>query len=90
MTIAESNAIITKFMGERDFYLSYHSSWDCIHPVYRKIPEIGIWMMTNNHEKLWLEKSTEINDAILNGIKPERAAILISELIKWYNKNKTT
>ncbi len=65
----------------------YHLSWDWLHPVYRKVIEIiGIWMITNGHDKLWLEKSKEIERAMLNEETPQKSALLISWLIQWYNQ----
>lgn len=72
-----------------DMSLNYQSSWDFIHPVYRKTIQIGLFMMTNGFDKLWLEKSKEIDHAMLNEDNPSRAANLITQLIQWYNENKS-
>lgn len=69
-----------------DFH--YDTSWTELMPVWKKCHEIGYWMMTNNHDKLWLEKSKEIESAIVNEVDCQKAATLISHLIKWYNENK--
>lgn len=68
--------------------LNYHLSWDWLHPVYIKITHIGLFMMTNGFDKLWLEKSKDIDRAMLNEDTPLRAAILIADLIQWYNQSQ--
>lgn len=63
----------------------YHTSWDELIPVWKKCNHIGLWMMTHGHEKLWLEKSNEIENAIIREFNIKRSATLISQLITWYN-----
>ncbi len=63
----------------------YHESWDWLMPVWRKCKDIGLWMLTNGHDKLWLEKSKEIENAIIREFDKEKSATLISQLITWYN-----
>jgi hypothetical protein len=97
--IIEGNKLIAEFLvstGQNGVSLwtgidhtSYHSSWDWLHPVYRNVAEIGMWMITNGHDKLWLEKSKEIDNAMLTGETPEMASILISQLIKWFNSQQS-
>jgi hypothetical protein len=69
--------------------LKYHSSWDWLMPVWFKCKKIGLFMMTNGFDSLWLDKSKEIESAIVNEINCDLAARRISYLIDWYNKNKT-
>lgn len=67
---------------------SYTRSWDSLHPAYRKVAEIGLWMMTHGHDKLWLEKSALLRNAMLNEETPLKAATYISHMIKWYNEQE--
>lgn len=67
-------------------WAKYHIDWNWIHPVYIKITEIGLFAMCNRHEKLWMEKSKEIEYAMLNEISPTKAMKQISYLIQWYNQ----
>jgi hypothetical protein len=66
----------------------YHESWDWLMPVWLKCKEIGLWMMTNGYDRLWLEKSKEIETAIVHEIDCNKAAFKIAQLIQWYNLNK--
>lgn len=68
--------------------LKYHYSWDWLMPVWFKCKEIGLWMMANGYDTLWLEKSKEIENCILNENNCDKAALKILLLIKWYNANK--
>jgi hypothetical protein len=63
----------------------FHTSWDWLMPSWGKCIEIGLWMLTNGHDKLWLEKSKEIETAIVCEIDCQKAAIKIAQLIQWYN-----
>jgi hypothetical protein len=67
-----------------DFF-EYHYSWDWLMPAWKKCTDIGLFMMTNGFDRLWLEKEKEIEDAIVREVDCKKAAILISMLIKWYN-----
>ena len=92
----DDNALFSSVFYNGKWYrdygqLQFHSSWDWIHPVHRKIAEIGLWMSTHaniHYSKLWLEKSDEIKNAMLNEKTPQKAAARISHLIQWYNQNK--
>jgi hypothetical protein len=65
--------------------LQYHSSWSWLMPVWKECADIGLFMMTNGFDRLWLEKEKEIEDAIVREVDCKKAAILISMLIQWYN-----
>lgn len=66
----------------------YHSDWNDLMPVWKKCKDIGLFMMTNGHESLWLEKSKEIENSMVNEINCSKSASKISQLVKWYNENK--
>ncbi len=68
------------------YHPTYHESWNELMPVWKKCLEIGLWMVTNNYDKLWLEKSKEIENAIIREFDCAKSATLISQLIEWYNK----
>jgi hypothetical protein len=69
--------------------LQYHSSWDWLLPVWQKcIKEIGLWMVTGEHDKLWYEKSESINRTITCEFDCAKAATKISQLIEWCIANK--
>ncbi len=68
--------------------LQCHKSFDWLLEVWKKCMEIGLWMSTNGYDKLWFEKSKEIENAIIREFDCEKASILISQLINWYNLNK--
>lgn len=80
--------------GERNWVkpddLQYHTSWDWVMPVWGKCKEIGLWMMLNGYDKLWLEKAKEIENAIINELDCAKAATKLSQLIEWYNETKST
>ncbi len=79
--------ILKHLLADYGWWGKYHTSWDWLMPVYRKIAEIGLFMMTNGYDKLWLEKSKEIEYAVLHEETPHKAATLIAQLIIWFNKN---
>lgn len=100
-TIIENNKLIAEFMGLKQydnkmwdnptrhslcFDLNYHSAWNWLMPVWKKCTEIGLWMMTNGHEKLWLEKSKEIENTIIREFDCQKASSKIAQLIQWYNE----
>ena len=67
-------------------YWKFHSSWDWLIPVWKECKHIGIYMMTNGHDKLWLEKSEEIEGSIVKYMNHELAVKRISYMIQWYNE----
>jgi hypothetical protein len=64
--------------------MKYHTSWDWLMPVWKKATEIGLYMMTHGHERLWLEKEKEIETALIREFDCQKAATLIAALITWY------
>ncbi len=65
----------------------YNSSWDWLLPVWQKIThEIGLWMMTHGHDKLWLEASHKIETAICREFDCRRAHTLMIHLMKWHEE----
>ena len=68
--------------------LKFNCSWDWLMPAWSKCKEIGLWMNTNGHDKLWIEKSREIDSAITHEINLFKAFNLIYKLIQWYSKEK--
>jgi hypothetical protein len=73
-----------------NYQLDYHTDWNWLMPVWAKCKEIGLWMYINNHDKLWIEKSREIDAAIVHEIDCSKACMLISNLIEWYNQQNNT
>jgi hypothetical protein len=68
--------------------IPFHKDFNLLITVWTNCAFIGLWMMTNGHGKLWLEKSKEIENIILHEGDAEKAANYIAKLIDWYNENR--
>ena len=68
-------------------YLYYHSSWDWLMPVIRKIiKDIGVKTIDECTPEEWFQ-NTRICQMYI-GIDIELAFYYVVEYIKWHNKNK--
>jgi hypothetical protein len=83
---ADIKILYSKYLCRTSKEMKYGTSWDWFMPVRTKIAEIGLWMFTNGHDKLWLTKGKEIERAIIGEETPAKAAALTAQLFKWYNE----
>lgn len=97
---AECDRINKQFKHPDEFYfplpnvkgyeLKYHSSWDLLMPVWKKIIEvIGLHMSTNNHEQLWLSFSDDVRFRMYCEVDVEKTFSTIGVIIKYYNSLST-
>jgi len=75
-TVRPNGSFKTEFLAEQ---LKYHSSWDWLMPVIKKILEISL-----DNENINMEYYYEITDAIP---EIEDAYNKVIEFIKYYKKN---
>jgi len=96
MTTTETNKLIAEFMGypkvandedKRDYLedcVKYHTSWDWLMPVVRKIVKI---CCNENEDAFASDEYTSILETIPLA-RIEDSYKVVVEFIKWYNQNK--
>lgn len=80
MKVQSENGIVFQDANTGDFHeIKYHSSWDWLMPVYRKIEIIGYGVGTEGSRIMKEAK------AFLTGANITDFHVSIVEFIKWYN-----
>ena len=79
----ESNKDTALYLAHNDSDLKYHSSWDWLMPVIRKIKDTELSVYTEKGSYL-----VERIDEGITSVDIDNVFMRVIEFIKWYNENK--